>query len=92
MRQITVHDAEPSDIRIQGDLPAAGLRPARGVHIRETYCLTCDKSGAWPTRVVGRWDHERQATAIPFEPVTVFMSCGCVVGDPALAEPGGADG
>lgn len=84
---ITVQDAEPGAISLQGNLPAAGIRPSRSVHVQETYCLMCDKSGAFPIRVVGRWDHERQATAIPFEPVAVFMSCGCIAGDPSLAEP-----
>lgn len=87
MRTITVHDPEPSDLPFTGSLEAVGLRPSRSVFPRETYCRACDKSDAFVARIIGRWDANRGATALPFDPVAVFMTCGCVIGDPSLAEP-----
>jgi hypothetical protein len=86
MRQVTYLDAEPRDVPKTGALRAVGLRPNRDAIVRETYCLTCDKAAS-AGRILGRWDAERQATALPFDPVAVFMTCGCLVGDPSLAEP-----
>lgn len=87
MRTLTVYDIEPSDLPKTGALEAVGLRPSRSVKVRETYCRSCDASDVAAARIVGRWDVERMATAIPFDPVAVFMTCGCVIGDPTLAEP-----
>lgn len=35
----------------------------------------------------GRWDAERRATALPYEPVWVRLGCGCEFGDESLARP-----
>ena len=87
MRTLTVYDIEPSDLPKTGSLDAVGLRPNRSVRVRETYCKACGAGDVAAARIVGRWDSERAATALPFDPVAVFMTCGCVIGDPSLAEP-----
>jgi hypothetical protein len=86
VRTVTYLDAEPQDLPKTGDLRAVGLRPQRNVVARETYCMTCGEA-AGARRIVGRWDSDRSATALPFDPVAVFMTCGCVVGNPTLAGP-----
>lgn len=55
-------------------------------------CVTrvlCPKCGAktWVNLVQGRWDYDRAATKLPFEPVWVSLNCGCSFGDQSLAKP-----
>lgn len=51
--------------------------------------VKCPHTGK-PTQVMltrGRWDEERQATALPYEPVWVKLACGCAFGDASKAAP-----
>ena len=85
MREFKVTDWDRTDLLATGLVEAFGMRPQR-IAVAEPYCLACGKH-AWPTRIFGRWDSERKATALPFDPVAVCMTCGCVAGNPTLAGP-----
>ena len=85
MREFRVVDYVRSDMLDTGSIRAFDMRPQK-ITAAEPYCLKCAKR-AWPTRVQGRWDSERQATAIPFDPVYVEMSCGCTFGDKSRTRP-----
>ncbi len=86
MKEFVVRDISWSDLLPTGSVLAVGLRPQRLAAV-ESYCLRCGQQ-AWPVRTRGRWDEERGATALPYDPVSVEMSCGCKFGDESLANPG----
>lgn len=74
-----------TDLLNTGTLNAVELRPQH-ITVMKPHCTTCDTI-AEPVRVAGRWDRDRGATAIPFDPVWVRMSCGCDHGDLAASHP-----
>lgn len=83
MRTFTVKDWTRGDLLRTGSVAAVNMRPQQ-IAAAEPYCLKCGDH-AWPARVLGRWDSARKATALPFDPVWVVMSCGCTFGDAEAA-------
>lgn len=83
--EFTVTHWTPSDLLETGPVECVGFRPQK-INAEEPYCRRCGRTSR-PMHVMGRWDFERNATALPFDPVWVRMTCGCEFGDMAFAEP-----